>query len=442
MMSDDLRPEATRPRSRVWHPFANMASDEPELVFTRADGVWLWDESGERYLDANASLWYCNIGHGRRELARAAAAQMETLATYHTFGVHTNLPVLELADQLAELSPIEGARTFFTSGGSDSIETAAKIVRRYWTAVGEPERQLTVVREGAYHGMHAFGTSLSGIKLNRDGYGELVPGVVQIPRNDLGALEALLNERGREVGAFFAEPVIGAGGVFPPPHDGYWRDAADLCHRHDVILVMDEVVTGFGRLGSWFGSERYGIRPDMIVCAKGITSGYLPLGAVICGTRVQEPFFRGDGITFRHGYTYSGHPTACAVALANIKILRDEHLVERVSELEPFLRSELDRLSVHPLVGEVRTAGLMAGVGIEGEALAVDPDLPEIVAKEARQRGVLVRPLVGHTLQISPPFVITPEEIRLLVDVLDESLTAAQDAAATSELTVGDAASP
>jgi adenosylmethionine-8-amino-7-oxononanoate aminotransferase len=419
-----------------------MGAGDPELVLTRGEGVWLWDEQGSRYLDANASLWYCNVGHGRAELARAAAGQMETLAAYHTYGVHSNRPMVELADLVAELAPFEEARTFFTSGGSDSIDTAAKIVRRYWAAMGQPERQTFAVREGAYHGMNAFGTSLAGIEVNRTGYGDLIPGIVKVPRADLGALEALFDERGHEVGALVAEPVIGAGGVYPPPDEGYWQAVAQLCAEHDVLIVMDEVVTGFGRLGRWFGCERYGLQPDVIVAAKGITSGYMPLGAVICSPRVQEPFFRRDSVTLRHGYTYSGHPTACAVALANAKILRDESLVERVATLEPVLASEVARLSAHPLVGEVRSAGLMAGVEVDGEARAAAPDLVERVATEARERGVLLRPLLGHTLQISPPFVITPEEIRHLVDVLHESFDAVQGQSRVAASTAESPAAP
>jgi adenosylmethionine-8-amino-7-oxononanoate aminotransferase len=353
---------------------------------------------------------------------------MEELAAFHTYGIHSNGPVIALANLLAEIAPVEDARTFFTAGGSDSIDTAAKIVRRYWAAVGAPERQLIVVREGAYHGMHAFGTSLAGIDVNRHGYGELVPGVVRIPRDDLGALDELLSQRGHEVGAVFAEPVIGAGGIYPPPDDGYWGRVAARCREHDVLLVMDEVVTGFGRLGSWFGSQRYDVMPDIVVCAKGITSGYIPLGAVICGTRVQAPFFQADAIMLRHGYTYSGHPTACAVALANIAIIRNESLVERVRELEPILISEVERLASHPIVDDVRAVGLMAGIDIADEALSVAPSVADDVARAARERGVLVRPLLGRTLQISPPFVIDAAEIRFLIDVLDESLTIAQAA--------------
>jgi putrescine---pyruvate transaminase len=430
-MSYDSRIESSSVASlssRVWHPFANMGLGEPELVLTRGEGVWLWDGDGQRYLDANASLWYCNVGHGRRELARAAAAQMEVLAAFHTYGNHSNAPVIELADLLAEIAPVENARTFFTAGGSDSIDTAAKIVRRYWAAMGAPERQLIVVREGAYHGMHAFGTSLAGIDVNKQGYGELVPGVVRIPRGDLGALDELLSQRGDEVGAVFAEPVIGAGGIYPPPDDLYWAAVSARCREHEILLVMDEVVTGFGRVGSWFGSQRYGVTPDIIVCAKGITSGYVPLGAVICGARVQEPFFREDAIMLRHGYTYSGHPTACAVALANIEILRKESLIERVRELEPVLISEVERLAAHPLVGDVRAVGLMAGIDIADDALSEAPDLADVVARAARERGVLVRPLLGRTLQISPAFVIEPAEIQFFVDVLEESLTVAHEA--------------
>jgi adenosylmethionine-8-amino-7-oxononanoate aminotransferase len=401
-----------------------MSAVEREFVVARGEGSWVWDDEGRRYLDAIASLWYCNIGHGRPELAEAAAEQMRELAAFHTYGDFANRPAIELSEALAAKAPMPDARVFFTSGGSDSIDSAAKLVRRHWAAKGQPERQTLLVREGAYHGMHAFGTSLSGIPVNLTGLGDLVEAVIPVPRDDLGGLEALLEQRGHEIAALFAEPVIGAGGAYPPPDGEYWRNVAAACRRHGVLLVMDEVVTGFGRLGHWFGSQRYGIEPDLVVCAKGITSGYLPLGAVICGPAVQESFFGEDSIVFRHGYTYSGHPTTCAVGLRNLQILEAENLIERAAEMEPVLASGLSSLASHPLVGEVRTEGLIGGVELDPAVRASAPTLADAVALEMRDRGVIVRALLGHTLQISPPLVVTEGEIEFLVETMVAALDA------------------
>ncbi len=291
-----------------------------ELVLARGEGTWIWDDQGRRYLDGTAGLWYCNVGYGRRELAEAAAVQLQQLAAYSAYGDLATRPVLDLAERVSLLSPAPDGVVFFTSGGSDAIDSAAKLVRRYWDAVGEPQRQLIVVREGEYHGVNGFGTSLAGIGANSAGYGDLVPGVVRLPRDDALAFERLAAERGGEIAGFFGEPVLGAGGVYPPVA-GYWDKVQQVCKACEALLVVDEVITGFGRLGRWFGSERYHIEPDLLVCAKGITSGYIPLGAVVCAARVAEPFWRGDAGMFRHGYTYSGHATSCAVALANIDIL-------------------------------------------------------------------------------------------------------------------------
>ena len=408
----------------LWHPFANMADvASDEVVFERGEGAHLFDEKGKRYLDATASLWYCNVGHGRAELAEAAAAQMRRLEACSSFDRLTNRPALELAERVAGLAPVEDGAVFFTSGGSESIDTAAKMVRRYWVLRGQPERQLIAVREGAYHGMAGYGTSLAGIEGNYTGFGDLVPGVVRVPAHDPEALARVFAEAEGKVAAFFGEPVIGAGGV-RPPRDGYWAAVAQLCRAHDVLLAVDEVITGFGRLGPWFASERYGLRPDLLIGAKGVTSGYVPLGLVVASRRVQEPFWRGAGSMFRHGYTYSAHPTACAVGLSNLGILEREGLLQRVAGLEPVLARELSRLSSHPLVAEVRTAGLLGGVELRAEALARTPDLPDRVVKQARIRGVLTRALVGKALQISPPFVITEAEIRQIVDVLEQALSA------------------
>jgi adenosylmethionine-8-amino-7-oxononanoate aminotransferase len=273
--------------------------------------------------------------------------------------------------------------------------------------------------------MAGYGTSLAGIEPNAAGYGDLVPGIVRVPPDDTQAFAQLLEERPGEVAAFFGEPVRGAGGVCPPP-EGYWTEIQRLCRGHDVLLVADEVITGFGRMGSWFGSARYGIEPDIMIGAKGITSGYLPLGVTICGQRVQEPFWRGNAGMFRHGYTYSGHATACAVGLANLDLIQSEKLVDRAAALEHVLAAEISRLADHPLVEEIRCAGLLAAIEISAEARGAAPKLADFTVAEARRNGVLTRALVGRALQISPPLVITREEIRQMVDGLSAALTAAQ----------------
>ncbi len=392
-----------------------------ELVLARGEGTWIWDDQGRRYLDGTAGLWYCNVGYGRRELAEAAAVQLQQLAAYSAYGDLATRPVLDLAERVSLLSPAPDGVVFFTSGGSDAIDSAAKLVRRYWDAVGEPQRQLIVVREGAYHGVNGFGTSLAGIGANSAGYGDLVPGVVRLPRDDALAFERLAAERGGEIAGFFGEPVLGAGGVYPPVA-GYWDKVQQVCKACEALLVVDEVITGFGRLGRWFGSERYHIEPDLLVCAKGITSGYIPLGAVVCGARVAEPFWRGDAGMFRHGYTYSGHATACAVALANIDILEREQLVESVGEREAQLEARLRSLAAHPLVEQVRTVGLLAGVELAAEAIAHDPTLADRVVAAARAEGLLVRHLLGKAIQISPAFVISEHEIDLLAAALEAAL--------------------
>jgi putrescine---pyruvate transaminase len=410
--------------SRYWHPFADMHRvRDHELVLVRGEGAWIEDADGRRYLDATAGLWYCNVGHGRTEIAEAAARQLWTLAAYSNFGAFATAPTLELADRLAALAPMDGASVFFGSGGSDGVDTAAKLARRYWDALGHPEKRIVVSREHAYHGMHAFGTGLSGIPAMQSGYGGPIVGdTIQVSAHDVEELERLFRERGREIAAFIGEPVIGAGGVIPP-EEGYWEAVTRLCDAYGVLLVADEVITGFGRLGTMFGSERYEIVPDMITFAKGVTSGYLPLGGVLIGRRVGEPFWDGaGGPIFRHGYTYSGHATACAAALANLDILEREDLLVRVQALEPVLEREIARLDEAPLVGETRVAGLTAAVELDEAVLAADPGAPEVVAAALRRHGILTRVLRGVALQVSPPFVITEAEIRLLVDGFEAAL--------------------
>ena len=272
--------------TRLWHPFADMnAVRSSEVTIVSGEGVHVTDDEGRRYLDGTASLWNVNVGHGRQELADAAAEQMRQLATYSCFGAFANPPALELAERLCALAPVDGARVFLTSGGGDSIDTAAKLARRYFAAIGQPERVHLISRSQGYHGTHGLGTSLGGIPANRVDVGPLDPHSSQVPHDSLEALEAEIERVGADrVAAVFVEPVIGAGGVHPP-QPGYIEGVDALCKRTGVLHVVDAVIAGFGRLGEWFGPERWGIRPDMITFAKGVTSGYLPLGGVIVERR-------------------------------------------------------------------------------------------------------------------------------------------------------------
>jgi putrescine---pyruvate transaminase len=411
---------------RFWHPFADMRAitANGELVIDRAEGAHVYDTAGRRYVDATASLWYCNVGHGRSEIADAAAAQMRRLEAYSTFGDFANRPVLELAERIAGVAPMDDAKVFLTSGGSDSIDTAVKLARRYWQARGEHERSVVVSRTGAYHGMHLAGTSLAGIDANRQGYGApLMEGVDTVAWDSSDALAELISRLGPErVAAFFCEPVIGAGGVFHAP-PGYLAKAREICREFGVLFVADEVVTGFGRVGAWFASERFSLDPDLIVCAKGITSGYLPLGAVIASGHVAEPFFDGTVGMWRHGYTYSGHATVAAAALANLDILEREGLIGRSRTLELELAGALRPLADHELVTEVRVAeGVLAAVQIDPARIAEDASLPVRAVAAARGAGVVTRTLATGALHVSPPLVITTEELGELADGLRKAL--------------------
>ena len=412
----------------LWNPFANMASLAGHAVtIAGGEGSHVVDTEGRTYLDALASLWYCNVGHGRTELADAAAAQMRQLAAYQVFEYYANQPALDLASRVAALAPVPGAKVFLTpGGGSDAVDTAAKLARAYWRAVGRPGKQISIARSHAYHGMNAYGTSLGGIPANTDAFVPLVSLVEHVAWDDPAALDKAIEQLGADrVGAFFCEPVIGAGGVYPPP-EGYLASVREICRRHDILFVADEVITGFGRVGSWFASDRFSLDPDMITSAKGLSSGYAPIGAVIVGERVAEPFWRpGSDQIFRHGYTYSAHPTACAVALANLDLIEREHLVARVADLEPVLAAALAGLAGHRLVSEVRAGtGLLAAVEIAEDARAADPALGARLVTAIRERGVITRLLRGSALQISPPFVITEQEIGQIAEAFAGALDA------------------
>jgi putrescine---pyruvate transaminase len=410
--------------SRLWHPFADMGTvRHRELIIDRGEDVWVWDSEGNRYLDGTASLWYANIGHGREEVVDAVAAQMRRLEAYSCFGDFANPPALELAERLAALAPMDDARVFFGSGGGDGIDTAVKLARRYFAELGEPERHHVISRMHGYHGTHGYGTALAGIEPNRAGFGPLHPEISQVPHDSLDALRAGFERVGPErVSAVFVEPVIGAGGVYPPP-DGYIEGVAALCREHGALFVADAVICGFGRLGSWFGVERFGVEPDIIVFAKGVTSGYQPLGGIVASGRVAEPFFAAPGApVFRHGATYAGHPAACAAGLANIAIMEREGLVTRGQELEGELLAALEPLAGHPAVSEVRGGcGTMAAVELTPEARAERPTAVPDVAAGARAAGVLVRPL-PTAVATSPPLTATPEHFKLIADAMRAGL--------------------
>jgi adenosylmethionine-8-amino-7-oxononanoate aminotransferase len=408
-----------------WHGFADMhAVADAEIVIRSGEGVWIEDTAGNRYLDATAALWYCNVGYGRVEIADAVADQLRRLPAYNPFGAYAPERAIELSARLSALAPFPDAVVFLGSGGSDAVETAAKLARRYWDVVGRPQKRIVVSREFGYHGMHGWGTSLVGIGPMKAGYGgNFIDEVINVGSMDVESLGALFASRSAEIAAFIGEPVIGAGGVYPP-EDHYWPEVSRLCREHDILLIADEVITGFGRTGQLWGTQRYGIEPDMITFAKGVTSGYVPLGGVLVGARVRAPFWDDDvpGAVFRHGYTYSGHAGAAAAAMANLDILEREGLVARVASLEPALDRAVRRLEALPGVGEVRTVGLTAAVAFAAPLLAADPGLPERAVAAALRHGVATRVLRGHALQVSPPFVITESEIDTLVEGLGAAI--------------------
>jgi putrescine aminotransferase len=426
--------------TRFWHPFADMgAVSERELVIERGEGVYVHDTDGRRYLDATASLWYANLGHSRPEIAEAVAAQLRTLPAYSTFGDFGNRPANELCERLAALAPMDDARVFLGSGGGDAIDTAAKIARRHWALAGRPERTHLISRTHGYHGTHGFGTSIGGIEANISNWGPLVPDTSAVQHDSLEALEAEILRVGPErVAAFFCEPVIGAGGVRLPA-DGYIEGVADLCAEHDVLLVIDSVICAFGRLGTWFAVERWeDVRPDLITFAKGVTSGYLPLGGVIASGRVAAPFFdQPGGPMLRHGATYAGHPTCCAAALAVLDIYEREDLIPRGRELERPLADALAPLASHPAVSEVRAGlGLLGAVQLAPDVLESDPDAVAKVAQGAREAGVLLRPLLG-SLAVSPPLIVEPEHLEQIADGFRAGLDALDRAAPRPEPSSG-----
>ena len=413
----------TRRASRLWHPFADMAAvSGHEFVLTHGEDVWIYDEAGRRYFDATASLWYANVGHGRPEIREAVTRQMMALETYAIFNDLANRPAMELADRLSALAPMDNAAVFFGSGGADAIDTAAKLARRYWALAGLHDRVHLISRTGGYHGTHGYGTSLAGIPANREGWGPLHPHVSVIPFDSVEALRRELDIIGStRVAAFVVEPIIGAGGVHMPP-EGYLEEVAGICRKAGVLLIIDAVICGFGRLGTWFGIERWDVSPDMITFAKGVTSGYLPLGGVLVDNHVAAPFWDEPGGTvLRHGPTYAGHATCCAAALANLDILEDG-LLERGRALEAPLADALGHVAHHDGVDHARAGtGFLGALELDPDVLAADAGFVMRVTQSVRAHGALVRPL-GSSIAVSPPLTATTQHLELLVEALNAGL--------------------
>ncbi len=406
----------------VIHPHQKVGHAKPPIVFVQGRGARIRDEAGNWYIDGTCGLWVCPVGHGRRELAEAARAQMEKLEYYASFWEFANEPAAELAARLAALSPTGIEWSFFTNGGSEGTETAFKLARLAWSAQGQDDRNLILTRKLGYHGMSLGALQATGIPPLREHFGPLPEGFVHLDApyplrgttTDclIDQLERTIDELGPErIAAMVGEPVIGVGGMIPP-HDDYWPRVQEVLHAHGILLILDEVVTGFGRTGEWFGADQWGgLEPDMMVCAKGLTSGYFPLGSVLVSERVHAML---DGVAFRHGFTYNGHPTGCAVALANLAIIEDEGLVQRAAELGRHFHDGLKRLEALDAVAEARSFGMMAGLELRVK------DAGEL-ADRVRAGGVIVR-ASGQKLVMSPPLVIERDDLDTIVEVLEREL--------------------
>lgn len=420
------------------HPFTsgNDLAAKGVRVITQASGVTLTDSNGEQILDGMAGLWCVNVGYGRKELVDAATAQMTQLPFYNTFFQTTHVPALSLAAQVASLAPGDLNNVFFAGSGSEANDTNIRLIRHYWASRGKPEKSIFISRMNAYHGSSMGSGSLGGMTVMHEQGGLPIADIVHIGQPHWYAeggdmdpaefglmrareLEAKIAELGENrVAAFIAEPIQGAGGVIIPP-ETYWPEIQRICDAHEILLVADEVICGFGRTGNWFGSQSLNIKPDVMTVAKGITSGYLPLGASIVSDEIVEVI--NDAGEFAHGYTYSGHPVACAVALENLRIIAEEGIIDHVRDVAgPHLARKWSALEDHPMVGEARSFGMMGSVALSPDKASRAPfsrsGVVGTYCRDACFENGLVMRAVGDRMIIAPPLVMTPSEIDTLAD--------------------------
>ena len=458
-MNEELKSLQQKDKDHHLHPFTDhlQLSEKGTRVITRGDGVYIWDSEGHQILDAMSGLWCVNLGYGRKELAQAAYEQMEELPYYNNFFQCTHPPAIELSSVLGEVSPKSMDHVFFTSSGSEAIDTVVRMVRYYWSLLGKPDKKIILGRNNAYHGSTIAGASLGGMS-GMHAQGDLpIPNIhhIQQPywfaeggdldkdtfgRQVANDLERAIKEHGIEnIAGFIAEPIQGAGGVIIPP-ETYWPEVQNIIDRYEILLIADEVITGFGRLGDWFASSVYQIKPDLISFAKGVTSGYLPLGGVLVNNRVANTII-DEGGEFAHGFTYSGHPAACAVALKNIEIIKEEKILDEVkSKTAPYLKKEWLKLADHPLVGEARIKGLMGAIELcanketrerfssEGRFTSLNEISAGSLCRDLSINNGLVMRAVGDTMIIAPPLIINQEQIDELISkatkTLDDTLAA------------------
>ncbi len=427
------------------HPFTDFKglANKGSRVITKADNIYLWDSDGKKILDAMSGLWCVNVGYGRQELIDAATRQLKELPFYNSFFQTATPPAIELAELLAEVTPPQFQHVFFSGSGSEGNDTVVRMVRRYWDVLGQPQRKVIISRRNAYHGSTMAGASLGGMSGMHEQGGLPIPDIVHIEqpfwfelgrdqsREDFGVkaaswLEAKILEVGADrVAAFIGEPIQGAGGVIVPPAT-YWPAIQKICDKYGILMVSDEVITGFGRTGQWFGCETMGTKPDLMTFAKGVTSGYIPLGGVMVGERVARVLIDQGG-EFAHGYTYSGHPVACAVAIANIRLIQREGLVDRVrQDVGPYLAQRYAELSEHPLVGEAQTCGLMGALQLvkdkaSGTMFDGALEVGMVCRGHCFGNGLIMR-AVGDRMIIAPPLVITRAQIDEMVVLIRRCL--------------------
>jgi len=440
-------------RQHLWLHFSRLATYKTHEVpvIVRGEGAYVWDQHGKRYLDGLAGLFTSQIGHGRTELAEAGSKQASTLA-YFPLWTYAHPRAIELAERIAAYAPGDLNRVFFTAGGSEAVESAWKLARQYFRMTGEPQRTKVISRDIAYHGTTMGALSITGLPDLKTPFEPLVPGAFHVPNTNFYRAElfaddevafgqwaadeierCMLREGADTIAAVYLEPVQNAGGCFPPP-PGYFERVRQICDRHGVLLVSDEVICAFGRLGHWFGADRYGYQPDIITVAKGLTSGYAPLGAMIASERLVQPFL-AEGASFLHGITFAGHPVSCAVALANLDVFEGEHILEHVQSTEGEFRSALETLYDLPIVGDVRGAGFFYGIELVKDKetrLSFDDDESERLLRGYLSGALFEAGLICRAddrgdpvVQLSPPLICGSEEIEFIVSTLREVLTEA-----------------